>query len=131
LKAIKVIAASLEARPAAEFASGGVTRMGGDTGPLKIKEDRGLRGAALRGVLAPGRVRGRQAGRVGTPIPSAYQLRVSIAERPLSFLRPTPVQLSFDHGGSQDPRSVPIAIAGFVEGLRLGHRYAIENNVDH
>ena len=43
--------------------------MGGDTGPLTIKEDRGLRGAALRGVLAPGRARGRQAGRVETPIP--------------------------------------------------------------
>jgi hypothetical protein len=51
-----------------EFASGGVTRMGGDTGPLTIMEDRGLRGAALRGVLAPGRACGRQAGRAETPI---------------------------------------------------------------
>ena len=47
----------------------GVTRMGGDTGPLTIEEDRGLRGAALRGGLGPGRVRGRQAGRAETPIP--------------------------------------------------------------
>ena len=69
MKAIKVIAASLDSSRAMEFASGGVTRMGGDTGTLKIKEDRGLRGAALRGVLAPDRARGRQAGRVGTPIP--------------------------------------------------------------
>jgi hypothetical protein len=43
--------------------------MGGDPGPLIIKEDRGLRGAALRGGLAPGRARGRQAGRVETPTP--------------------------------------------------------------
>ncbi len=43
--------------------------MGGDPGPLTIKEDRGLRGAALRGGLGPGRVRGRQAGRVETPAP--------------------------------------------------------------
>ena len=68
LKAIKVIAPSLDASRAKEFASGGVTRMGGDTGPLKIIEDRGLRGAALRGALAPDRARGRQAGRVETPI---------------------------------------------------------------
>ena len=32
--------------------------MGGDPGPLTIKEDRGLRGAALRGGLAPGRACG-------------------------------------------------------------------------
>ena len=43
--------------------------MGGDPGPLTIEEDRGLRDAALRGGLAPGRARGRQAGRAETPIP--------------------------------------------------------------
>ena len=66
--------AFLGRKPSHGIASGGVTRTGGDTGPLKIMEDRGLRGAALRGALAPDHARGRQAVRVGTPIPTLHPI---------------------------------------------------------